>query len=77
MTLSAEAMAPLMFMGLIVFLLIGYPVAFSLMALGLAFGVLGIEVGSDAARGMAIIAGIGRCRYAWTARCVAGGAPYH
>jgi tripartite ATP-independent transporter DctM subunit len=45
MTFSAEAMAPLMFVGLIVFLLIGYPVAFSLMALGLAFGVLGIELG--------------------------------
>ena len=44
MSFGAEAMAPLMFAGLVVFLLIGYPVAFSLMALGLAFGVLGIEM---------------------------------
>ena len=38
-------MAPTMFAGLIVFLLIGFPVAFSLAALGLAFGVAAIEVG--------------------------------
>ena len=38
-------MAPLMFAGLVVFLLIGYPVAFSLAFTGLAFGVLGIELG--------------------------------
>jgi tripartite ATP-independent transporter DctM subunit len=38
-------MGPLMFAGLIAFLLIGYPAAFSLAAVGLAFGVLGIELG--------------------------------
>src|SRR5436190_15414890 len=38
-------MAPLMFAGLVVFLLIGFPAAFSLMALGLSFGVLGIQLG--------------------------------
>jgi tripartite ATP-independent transporter DctM subunit len=38
-------MAPIMFSALIVFLLIGYPVAFSLAAVGMAFGLLGIELG--------------------------------
>jgi TRAP-type mannitol/chloroaromatic compound transport system permease large subunit len=38
-------MAPIMFGGLIVFLLMGYSVAFSLGAAGLAFGFLGIELG--------------------------------
>ena len=38
-------MAPTMFAGLIVFLLVGFPVAFSLSALGLFFGLLAIEVG--------------------------------
>ena len=38
-------MAPLMFGGLIVFMLIGYPVAFSLAAVGLFFGFWGIELG--------------------------------
>jgi TRAP-type mannitol/chloroaromatic compound transport system permease large subunit len=38
-------MAPIMFGGLIVFLLMGYSVAFSLAACGLAFGVLGVELG--------------------------------
>ncbi|HYC01901.1 MAG TPA: TRAP transporter large permease subunit [Azospirillaceae bacterium] len=38
-------MAPLMFLALIVFLLLGYPVAFALAANGLAFGLLGIELG--------------------------------
>ena len=37
--------APIMFAGLICFLLLGFPVAFSLGACGLAFGVLGIELG--------------------------------
>ncbi|MFM9884074.1 MAG: TRAP transporter large permease subunit [Burkholderiales bacterium] len=45
MSFGPESMAPLMFVGLVVFLLIGYPVAFSLMALGLAFGLLGLEMG--------------------------------
>ncbi len=38
-------MAPLMFGGLIAFMLIGYPVAFSLAAVGLFFGMIGIEMG--------------------------------
>jgi TRAP-type mannitol/chloroaromatic compound transport system permease large subunit len=38
-------MAPVMFLGLICFLLMGYSVAFSLGACGLAFGFLGIELG--------------------------------
>jgi tripartite ATP-independent transporter DctM subunit len=38
-------MAPLMFGGLIVFMLIGYPAAFSLAAVGLFFGFIGIELG--------------------------------
>ncbi len=37
--------APAMFAGLIVFLLIGFPVAFSLAALGVSFGVIAIELG--------------------------------
>jgi len=38
-------MAPIMFVGLIIFLLMGYSVAFSLGACGLLFGVIGIELG--------------------------------
>src|SRR5881628_3751160 len=38
-------MAPIMFTSLVVFLLLGYPVAFSLAANGLIFGLLGIELG--------------------------------
>ena len=41
----AANMAPVMFIALVVFLLLGYPVAFSLAAVGLAFGWLGIELG--------------------------------
>ncbi|MDQ3059831.1 MAG: TRAP transporter large permease subunit [Pseudomonadota bacterium] len=37
--------APIMFAGLIVFLLMGFPVAFSLGACGLFFGFVGIELG--------------------------------
>ncbi|MFL6652386.1 MAG: TRAP transporter large permease subunit, partial [Sulfurifustaceae bacterium] len=37
--------APLMFAALVVFLLLGYPVAFSLGAVGLSFGFLGVELG--------------------------------
>ena len=37
--------APIMFVGLIFFLLLGFPVAFSLAACGLSFGFLGIELG--------------------------------
>ncbi len=40
-----ENMAPLMFGGLILFLLLGYPVAFALGANGLLFGLLAIELG--------------------------------
>ena len=40
-----ELMAPLMFGGLVVVLLLGYPVAFSLAANGLFFGWIGIEMG--------------------------------
>ena len=43
--LVADNMAPLMFVGLIVFMLIGYPAAFSLGACGLFFGFIGIELG--------------------------------
>ena len=38
-------MAPIMFVALVVFLLLGYPVAFSLAAIGLIFGFIGIELG--------------------------------
>ena len=38
-------MAPIMFAALVVFLLLGYPVAFSLAANGLIFGLIGIELG--------------------------------
>ncbi len=38
-------MAPVMFSALLVFLLIGYPVAFSLAAVGMAFGLIGIQLG--------------------------------
>ena len=40
-----EMMPPLMFGGLVIFMLIGYPVAFTLAALGLFFGVIAIELG--------------------------------
>jgi TRAP-type mannitol/chloroaromatic compound transport system permease large subunit len=39
-------LAPIMFMGLIVFLLFGFPVAFSLGACGLFFGVIGVQLGA-------------------------------
>jgi tripartite ATP-independent transporter DctM subunit len=45
MTPSFALMAPLMFAGLVLVLLIGYPVAFSLSAVGLGFGFLAIELG--------------------------------
>src|SRR5476651_842043 len=43
--MSPDLMGPLMFGGLVVLLLIGYPVAFSLAANGLLFGFIGIEMG--------------------------------
>ncbi|MDR3394447.1 MAG: TRAP transporter large permease subunit [Parasulfuritortus sp.] len=43
--MSFELMAPLMFVGLVFFLLLGYPVAFSLAANGLLFAFIGIQSG--------------------------------
>lgn len=40
-----QNMAPIMFGSLVVFLLLGYPAAFSLGAVGLLFGLVGIELG--------------------------------
>ena len=40
MMIPLEWMPPLMFAGLIVFMIIGYPVAFSLAAVGFFFGFL-------------------------------------
>ncbi|HVK90514.1 MAG TPA: TRAP transporter large permease subunit, partial [Mycoplana sp.] len=42
--LIAENLAPIMFASLIVFLLLGYPVAFSLAANGLLFFIIGVEL---------------------------------
>ncbi len=42
---SLEFLAPLMFVGLVVFLLLGYPVAFALAANGLLFAGIGIAAG--------------------------------
>ena len=43
--MSPDLLGPLMFGALIVFLLFGYPVAFSLAANGLLFAFVGIEMG--------------------------------
>ncbi|MDB5883169.1 MAG: C4-dicarboxylate transporter [Ramlibacter sp.] len=40
-----QNMAPIMFAGLIIFLLMGFPVAFSLGACGLFFGLIGVQLG--------------------------------
>src|SRR5574340_795240 len=40
-----QNMAPIMFVALVLFLLLGYPAAFSLGAVGLIFGLIGIELG--------------------------------
>ena len=45
MSLIRDNMAPLMFVGMILFMLIGYPAAFSLAATGLFFGFVGIQFG--------------------------------
>jgi len=45
MAFLAQNFAPIMFAGLVVFLLMGFPVAFSLGACGLFFGFVGIELG--------------------------------
>ncbi len=42
--LIAENLAPIMFLALVGFLLLGYPVAFSLAAVGLIFFVVGVEL---------------------------------
>jgi TRAP-type mannitol/chloroaromatic compound transport system permease large subunit len=44
MELIAQNMAPIMFASLVIFLLLGYPVAFSLAANGLMFFVIGVEL---------------------------------
>ena len=43
--LLTENMAPIMFGALVVFLLLGYPVAFALAANGIFFGLVGVELG--------------------------------
>ena len=43
-----QNMAPIMFGALVIFLLLGYPAAFSLGAVGLIFGLIGIELGQFA-----------------------------
>jgi tripartite ATP-independent transporter DctM subunit len=43
--LLIEGMAPLMFLALVGFLMLGYPVAFALAANGIFFGLVGIELG--------------------------------
>lgn len=45
-TFFADNLAPLMFFGLIIFMVIGYPAAFSLAAVGLFFGFIAIEMGA-------------------------------
>ena len=40
----AQNMAPIMFLGLVVFLIIGYPAAFALAANGLLFFFIGVEL---------------------------------
>ena len=60
MSVVRDNMAPLMFVGMILFMLIGYPAAFSLAATGLFFGFIGIEFGL-------ISAGNAASRYAFSA----------
>ncbi|MBY6347023.1 TRAP transporter large permease subunit [Providencia rettgeri] len=45
MDLFVANMAPVMFASLIVFLLLGFPVAFALAANGMVFGLIGVEMG--------------------------------
>jgi GntP family gluconate:H+ symporter len=45
MEVLTNNIAPIMFAGLIIFLLLGFPVAFSLGACGLFFGFVGVEIG--------------------------------
>ena len=44
--MGIELLAPAMFATMVVFLLVGYPVAFSLAAVGLAFSLIGIQSGA-------------------------------
>ena len=44
--MGIELLAPAMFATMVVFLLVGYPVAFSLAAVGLAFALIGIQAGA-------------------------------
>ena len=46
MTFFIQNLAPIMFLGLFIFLLMGFPVAFSLGACGLFFGFIGVELGA-------------------------------
>jgi len=45
MELLVDNLAPIMFLNLIVFLLLGFPVAFSLAAIGILYGLIAIEFG--------------------------------
>ena len=56
--------APIMFAGLICFLLLGFPVAFSLGACGLTFGIIGIELGVCPSSVLACSIRPSRCRVA-------------
>ena len=47
-SLVRDNMAPLMFAGMILFMLIGFPAAFSLAATGLFFGFIAIQFGLNA-----------------------------
>ena len=64
--------APIMFAGLICFLLLGFPVAFSLGACGLTFGIIGIELGVFPASVLAWFqpsTSMNRCTKSKAARC--------
>ena len=45
MEFIANNLAPIIFVAMVVFLLVGFPVAFSLGACGIVFGIIGIEMG--------------------------------
>ncbi len=45
MEFITQNFVPLLFTGLFLFLLTGFPVAFSLAATGLTFGLIGMEIG--------------------------------
>ena len=44
--MTQSLLAPVMFAAMVVFLMIGFPVAFSLAAVGLVFGFIGVELGA-------------------------------